>query len=221
MEHASYKAVLFDLDGTLLNTLDDLAESMNATLMSMGFGIHDVSAYKLMIGEGARNLACHALPEEVRKDERVVAECTRRMNEEYLRRWFIKTKPYEGIPELLDELTKKSFALAVLSNKPHAFVELNVQKYLSKWCFRSVIGARDGVPVKPDPFSAHKIAKDLNISPADFLYLGDSGIDMQTAHAAGMCAVGVLWGFRDEQELRSNRAQILLTQPKELLLYIN
>lgn len=221
MKYASYRAVLFDLDGTLLDTIDDLAESMNVSLRSMGFGVHDISAYKLMIGEGARNLAWHALPEEIRDDEEVVSECMRRMKEEYLQRWFIKTKPYDGIPELLDELAKKAFSLAVLSNKPHFFVELNVQRYLSKWQFKSVIGAKDGVPVKPDPFSALKIASDLKMRPEEFLFLGDSGIDMQTARAAGMYPVGALWGFRYEEELRSNGAQLLLSKPEELLKYIN
>ncbi|MFH1829930.1 MAG: HAD family hydrolase [Pseudomonadota bacterium] len=219
--HASYRAVLFDLDGTLLDTIDDLAESMNATLDAMGLGTHDTFAYKLMIGDGMDKPARRALPKHARDDDRTVAECVRRMNDEYSKRWFIKTTPYKGIPELLDELAKKSMPMAVLSNKPHDFVKLNVQKFFLNWHFASVIGARNGIPIKPDPYSALEIASDLKVPASDFLFLGDSDIDMKTARAARMCPVGVLWGFRDEEELRSSGAEMLLTKPLDLLQYID
>lgn len=211
-----YKAVIFDLDGTLLNTIDDLSNSMNAVLEKWGFPIHDTETYKYFIGNGIRNLVSNALPEDKRGDETVDA-CLAGMRQEYEKRWAEKTGPYEGIPELLDALTAKGVKMAILSNKADEFTKKIVHRLLPGWKFEAVFGERPSVPRKPDPTAVREIAGLLGLTSRDFLYLGDSGTDMQTAKAAGIYAVGALWGFRKEDELVSDGADALIKHPLELL----
>jgi phosphoglycolate phosphatase len=213
----AFSAVLFDLDGTLLDTLDDIADSVNASLAAMDHPTHEVGAYKLMIGEGVRHLASCALPASACDDESAIDELLIRIRDEYARRWNVKTRPYDGIPELLDELAGLGMRVAILSNKPHEFTMLNVKELLPRWSFDAVIGQMDGVPVKPDPSQAIEIAKQLGIEASRFLYLGDSGVDMKTALAAGMFPVGALWGFREREELLENGAKALVAAPMELV----
>jgi len=212
-----FDAILFDLDGTLLDTLEDIADSVNAALAAMDHPAHDVPAYKLMIGEGVRHLASSALPARIRDDDSAIDELLMRIRDEYARRWNVKTRPYEGIPELLDWLSARRIKTAILSNKPHEFTELGVRELLPSWRFDAIIGQRDGVPQKPDPSQAIEIARTLEIDPQKFLYLGDSGVDMQTARAAGMFPVGALWGFREKQELVANGARKIIASPMELV----
>ena len=213
---SKFKAVLFDLDGTLLNTLDDLADSMNASLKRFGFPSHPVDTYKYLIGDGLRNLVLRALPEQNR-DETTINKIADAEREEYGRNWANKTHPYEGVPELLDALTDRKIAICVLSNKPDDFTHIIVQKFLSNWKFAAVQGQNKYTPVKPDPTGANQIAQRLGLAPADFLYVGDSNTDMQTANAAGMFPVGVLWGFRPKDELMQAGAKALIERPEDLL----
>ncbi|AEE91784.1 HAD-superfamily hydrolase, subfamily IA,variant 3 [Tepidanaerobacter acetatoxydans Re1] len=214
-----YKAIIFDLDGTLLDTLEDLANSMNQVLKSQGLPIHEIEKYKQFVGSGMYNLALRALPLD-KRDESFIKHCQNLMQEEYKKRWADTTKPYEGIPELLDRLTTLGCKKAVLSNKPHEFTQLIVKKLLERWSFDAVFGERPGVPRKPNPAGALEIAKLLDIPPKEFIYLGDSGIDMNTAKSAGMYAVGVLWGFRDADELMENGADLIIKTPIELFSVI-
>jgi phosphoglycolate phosphatase len=170
-----------------------------------------------MIGEGVRHLASCALPETVRDDEAAIDELLIRIRDEYAKRWNTKTRPYDGIPEMLDELAGLGIRVAILSNKPHEFTMLGVKELLPKWSFDAVVGQRDGVPVKPDPSQAIEIAKQLGIEAQRFLYLGDSGVDMKTAKAAGMFPVGALWGFREREELLESGAKALISTPMELI----
>jgi len=202
-----YEAVLFDLDGTLLDTLRDLADSMNSALKSMGFPIHAVEKYKYFVGDGMYNLVLRTLPPGIR-EESIIKECLAKMNDEYGKRWADTTRPYDGIPELLDRLDGLGLKKAVLSNKPHDFTKLS---------FDVVLGQREGVPKKPDPAAALEIVDKLDIPPEKFLYLGDTNTDMKTANAAGMYAVGVLWGFREADELTENGARVLIKSPMDLL----
>jgi phosphoglycolate phosphatase len=211
-----YKAILFDLDGTLLDTLEDLANSMNSVLSSLGFPTHEVSRYKGFVGEGVEYLAYCALPENHRGQE-MVSRCMALMREAYRERWAEKTCSYPGIPELLDELSRQGIKMAILSNKPDDFTQLIVAKFLSRWKFQCVMGAQDSLPKKPDPTAALKISKRLGLVPGDFLYLGDTKIDMKTAADAGMYPVGALWGFRSQEELLENGARILIKHPTDLL----
>ncbi len=212
----SYRAVIFDLDGTLLNTLQDIADSTNTGLSKLGYPRHETEAYKLLVGEGREALALHALPEGHR-DDATVDKLVAFINEEYGQHWADNTRPYPGIPQLLDELVRKKIRLAVLSNKAHEFTELMVTQMLSSWHFDAVVGASSALPKKPNPAGALQIARDLCIHPAGFLYLGDSGIDMETAVRAGMYGVGALWGFRSAGELLASGAKALIETPERLL----
>ncbi len=211
-----YKAVIFDLDGTLLDTIDDLGDSMNSVLERHGYPMHDLGAYKYFVGNGMRNLVERALPED-KRDSASIGLALMEMRDEYAKRWADKTRPYPGIPALLDALTMKGIKLAVLSNKLDRFSNDIVKKLLPDWNFYPVYGEREGVPIKPNPAGALEIAQILGLSPEEFLYLGDTGTDMKTAVSAGMYAIGVLWGFRDAGELMNNGANMLITDPLEIL----
>ncbi|MFZ5643731.1 MAG: HAD family hydrolase [Bacillota bacterium] len=211
-----YKAVLFDLDGTLLDTIQDIAESMNEVLGYYNFPLHHVEAYKYFVGDGVEELARRVLPEGSR-DPETVSGFVSAMRREYAARWQKNTRPYVGVPELLDALAARGIKISVLSNKPDEFTKIMVAGLLSRWNFEPVLGARPSVPKKPDPAGALEIATQLSLSPGEFLYLGDTGTDMKTANAAGMYPVGVLWGFRTAEELVACGAKILIKKPLELL----
>jgi len=211
-----FQAVLFDLDGTLLDTLDDLANSMNSVLRGWGFPEHGREQYKVFVGDGVENLVRRSLPED-RREEARVAEGVAAMREEYTKRWAELTQPYPGIPDLLDGLSQRGVRMAVLSNKPDDFAKLMVAALLPQWRFEAVLGVRPGVPRKPDPGAALEIAKGLGVEPAAFLYLGDTNTDMKTAVSAGMFPVGALWGFRPGHELTANGAKRLIQNPPDLL----
>jgi len=211
-----FQAAVFDLDGTLLDTLSDIADSMNAALGRMGFPGHETAAYRYLTGDGARALAERSLPESAR-DEATITACVEALRREYAGRWGKKTRPYPGVPELLAGLVRRRLKLSVLSNKLDEFARRAVHDFLPGFDFSFVFGARADIPPKPNPAGALLIARGLNFSPADIIYLGDTGVDMQTAVRAGMYPVGALWGFRDEQELRENGARVLLNSPPELL----
>lgn len=213
------KAVLFDLDGTLLNTLNDLADSMNAVLLKRGYAVHGEEEYRYFIGNGIKNLVIRSLPSDI-DDQDIIEQCFSEMKEEYSRRIIDKTKPYEGIREMLGGLIKKGIKVSVLSNKRDENTKYIISKLLPEYRFDAVFGERPGVPKKPDPAAALEIARLLGVSPDEMLYLGDSGVDMKTANAAGMWAVGALWGFRGEAELRENGARSLVHSPLEVLQLI-
>lgn len=212
-----YKAVLFDLDGTLLDTLADLADSMNAALAREGMPTHPAEAYRYFVGDGVANLVRRAVPADRRDDRPLGENLAAAMRAEYRRRWDAKTRPYDGVPELLAELARRGLRTAVLSNKPHESTCLCVGKLLAFHRFGAVQGVADGVPLKPDPAGALGIADRLDVAPADFLYVGDTGTDMRTAVAAGMYAVGALWGFRPADELAAAGARKLIERPADLL----
>ncbi|MCD4824445.1 MAG: HAD family hydrolase [Phycisphaerae bacterium] len=210
-----FKAVLFDLDGTLLDTLDDLADAVNAALAGQGLPTHPVEAYKIFVGNGAVTLVTRTLPEDQRTEENIAA-CYKEFQAEYQKRWDAKTQPYEGIADMLTALTARGLKLTVLSNKPHDFTQLCVKRYFGDTPFEIVQGVADDCLPKPDPAGAKAVAAKLDISPEEFLYVGDTNTDMQTANAAGMYAVGVTWGFRSAEELTEHGAKTLIDHPSEL-----
>jgi phosphoglycolate phosphatase len=214
-----FRALLFDLDGTLLDTLEDLAGSMNRVLARRGWPVHEADSFRYFVGDGARVLVLRALPEEHR-DEASIAACLADFREDYDRNWRVKTQPYAGVAEMLDELERRGLPKAVLSNKPHDFTTRCVSELLPRWRFEPVLGLRDDRAAKPDPGGALEIAGLLGISPEEFLYVGDTSIDMETAQAAGMHPVGVLWGFRPKEELERSGARTLLAHPMELLRWL-
>ena len=213
-------AVIFDLDGTLLDTLADIADAMNAALEKMGFPAHDTAAYRYLTGDGARVMAERSHPAAAR-DPLTVESCIREFRSEYDRRWGTKTRPYPGIPELLSELSRRGLEFSVLSNKLEEFVRRAVRDFFPGFKFSPVLGAKPGLPPKPDPAGALDIARELGVAPARIVYLGDTGVDMLTAVRAGMFPVGALWGFRDEKELRENGARAVINSPRELLRYVD
>ena len=214
------EAVIFDLDGTLLDTLEDLADSMNAVLLDRGFPTHPLEAYRYFVGEGVEKLVCRALPDAMATDEFVLT-CVEAMEAEYGRRWANKTMAYPGIPPLLDTLTNLEIPMAVLSNKPEKFTRLAVSEFLKRWPFYSVSGARPDLPKKPDPSGALAIAADLAVETHRCLYLGDTATDMRTATRAGMYAVGATWGFRPRDELLAAGARSLADDPLDILEFFD
>ena len=211
-----FNAVVFDLDGTLLDTLADIAGAVNSALASLGLPPHPVDAYRHFVGEGIVVLARRVLPAH-RQSEADVKTCLNAIIREYGRGLLVNTRPYDGIPELLDALAQKQIPIAVASNKPHNLTLRSVETLFRGVQFGAVLGERKGVAPKPDPAVAIEAASLLGVAPAQCLYAGDSGIDMQTAVAAGMFPVGALWGFRDKEELISNGAKALIQHPLELL----
>ena len=215
----SYKAVVFDLDGTLLDTLDDLADSMNAALTEAGFAPHPTEAYKTFVGDGMDMLARRTLPAESRTDE-LAAKMLAAMRKQYAVRWADKTKPYDGICEMLTALVENGLKITVLSNKPDDYTKLCVERFLGEYNFDIIQGVADDCPAKPDPTGAKNISQKLGLAVENILYLGDTNTDMLTAKAAGMRAVGVTWGFRSAEELKANGARTLIDHPLELLKLI-
>lgn len=215
----TFDSVLFDLDGTLLDTLDDLADSMNNSLTKHNLPAHPTEAYKTFVGDGVEILTRRALGDAY--EEALAATVLEGMKAEYAKRWDNKTKPYDGICEMLTSLSQKGLKLAVLSNKPHNFTKLCVERFLGDFAFDIVQGVSDDCPAKPDPSGALMVAKTLDVSPEKFAYLGDTNTDMKTANAAGMFSIGVTWGFRSAEELLENGAKALINHPSELLKIIS
>ena len=209
------RAIIFDLDGTLLDTLDDIADSVNRMLNEEGLPTHTVDAYRFFIGDGWRMLVSRALPEDQRSDERIEF-CSARSREIYHENWNRKTRAYAGIADLMEGLQEKGIPRAVLSNKPHDFALRYAEAYLGRWKFEAILGYSDRFPPKPDPTAALEIAARIGVAPANFLFVGDSAVDMQTAHAAGMHAVGAAWGFRGAEELKSSGCHTLVHHPLEI-----
>jgi phosphoglycolate phosphatase len=208
------RAVLFDLDGTLADSLADLANATNWALVQLGCPAHPTESYRYFVGDGARELCVRALPAD---KQNLVDETLRLMRERYDAHCFDVTKLYTGIPELISALAERHHRLAVLSNKPDVFTKRMIAHYFQPSPFTVVRGQLPNVPLKPDPTAALQIAQDLSVPSAQWLYLGDTNTDMRTARAAGMHPVGVLWGFRDREELTASGAEHIVAKPEELL----
>lgn len=212
----SFKAMVFDLDGTLLDTLEDIKDSVNAVLNEMGLSGYSSEQYRYFVGQGMKILSRRVLPEKMRR-EPVIKKFAGKVKEEYGRRWADRTKPYDGIPEALDHLSAMGISLNVLSNKPEEFVKPAVDHYFKNIRFARVLGSSPGRPNKPDPAGALHIAGSLSLSSEECAFIGDTHTDMETAVAAGMFPVGVLWGFRTEEELKTAGAAEVVRRPEELL----
>jgi len=215
----NYSAIIFDLDGTLLNTIDDLAFSMNFVLKQHGFPVHPVEKYKYFVGNGMDNLVQRVLP-SFNADELAVKTFLEEFQNKYNENWHNYTKPYTKIDELLKSLEDLGIKMSVLSNKADRFTQIMIDYFFGLNRFEFVYGARVGIPKKPDPTGALEIVKSSNILPASFLYLGDSGVDMQTANSAGMYALGATWGFREADELIANGVKQLIYNPMEIVKLI-
>lgn len=218
-EYMEFKAIIFDLDGTLLDTLEDLADAGNRVLAQAGLPVHSTDSYRYFVGDGLISLIQRILPEEMRTAEEV-QRMALAFRDVYATNWNAKTKPYEGIEDMLATLQGRGLPMNILSNKPDDFTKVCVKEFFKESSFAHVLGNRDGVPKKPDPQGALKIASLLNLQPAEILYLGDTATDMKTAVRAGMLPVGALWGFRPERELEESGAKHLVGQPEDVVRLI-
>lgn len=211
----TFDAVLFDMDGTILDTLADIGESMNRVLILHGFAPHPLEAYRYFVGEGSAVLVEKALPDAARTPD-IIRKCLSAYQEDYGRHWRVHTRLYPGIAELLDALVDRNVRMAILSNKFHEFTRQCYEHFLGRWPFDPVLGIREGIARKPDPAAALEIAEHLAVASARILYVGDTAVDMQTAVSAGMFPVGVLWGFRGREELLANGARFLAEHPIQI-----
>jgi phosphoglycolate phosphatase len=210
------RAVMFDLDGTLLDTLADLGAAANEALRARAFPEHDLAFYRHAVGDGARNLALRSLPATAR-DAAAIDALFADMRANYARNWRHKTRPYDGIPALLAALRAAGCTMAILSNKPDDMTQACVNHFFPDSAFAAVRGVVKDGPLKPDPAGALDIVNRLGIPGEAWLYMGDTNTDMQTARAAGLFAVGCTWGFRDRAELVAAGADAIVDRPEELL----
>jgi phosphoglycolate phosphatase len=209
------QAILFDLDGTLIDSLADLAGAINRMLVEHGYPARDLEVFPEYIGDGVRQLVWRALPEHARTEE-VIDACLRDYQRHYESGWHDQTVVYEGMMETLTELKARGLKLGCISNKPHRFTTLCCDYFFPAGTFEIVLGQRDEVPRKPHPAGALEAAAALGVDVTRCAYVGDSGIDMSFAKNAGMFGIGVSWGFRSVQELNAHGAQVIVHQPREL-----
>ena len=211
-----YKAAIFDLDGTLIDSLADLADSANEMLAGFGFPRHDLDKYRYFVGNGSRKLIERCLPAEKAADSAFVDEALAKYKLCYDRNLTHKTVCYEGIMDMLTALQAKHIPLGICTNKHQSAADIIVDKLFPKDMFVSVIGDCKDMPRKPDPKKVLLIAAKMGVKPADVAYFGDTSVDMDTANNAGMLPIGVTWGFRPQEELVEHGAKILLDTPMEL-----
>lgn len=211
--------VIFDLDGTLLNTIVDLANSTNYALSQMGFPTHEVNEYNFFVGNGINKLFERALPEGEKTEENI-----RKVREEFLKHYDShntdRSTPYPGIPELLAALQEKGIKLAVASNKYQAATRKLIAHFFPTIRFTEVFGQREGIKVKPDPTIVYDILAKANLSKEETLYVGDSGVDMQTAINSGVTACGVTWGFRPRTELEKFSPDHIADKAEDILSFL-
>jgi phosphoglycolate phosphatase len=213
------KAVIFDLDGTLIDSLEDIAINANKVLEQLHCPTHSLEQYKYFVGDGAKVLIQNAMPKYISQE--YLQEALALFIEYYEKNLHTKTKLYDGIRELLNILVEQNIPIAVLSNKPDKFTKLYVEKLLGDIPFVVVSAQKEGVEKKPHPIGAFEIAKKFQIEPKNIYFVGDTATDMKTAKNANMIAVGVSWGFRGIQELEKNGADFIIRTPEELLTKIN
>jgi phosphoglycolate phosphatase len=211
-----FSAILFDLDGTLIDSVADIAASANRTLAALGYPPQPERDYFYHVGDGVFNLFRRALPPAAVTED-LVRRCVDIYVADYGANWHVQTRPFPGVAELLDAAVRLGLRLGVLSNKPHEFTLRCVEHFLPNWRFDQVLGAGEAFPHKPDPAAALHIASAMNLRPADFLYVGDTATDMQTARNAGMYPVAALWGYRTREELEAAGASVLAAGPAEVI----
>ncbi len=212
----SCKGVIFDLDGTLVNSLEDIADAANATLKKHQFKPHPVESYRYFVGDGLQVLIERIIPRQER-DHETIALLMAGFKEFYQDGWHKKSRLYDGVESMIDILWKRGVKLGVLSNKPHHFTELVVGRFFPSHIFTCVQGQIDGIPNKPDPAGAFLIADQLDLSAGEIVFVGDTATDIKTGKGAGMETIGVTWGFRDRLELMENGADTIISDPQDII----
>ncbi len=210
-----FKGIIFDLDGTLVNSLEDISDAMNSVLTGLKYPAHSYDTYQYFIGSGLRNLVSKALPESNNSEDQIEI-CFECMINEYRKVCTIKTKPYEGIVALLDDLVSRNIKLAVFSNKADELTK-KIAEEIFPGHFNIAVGLITEALKKPNPFKALEISKNWNLKSEEIIFVGDSDIDMQTAINANMFSVGVSWGYRTEEELIASGAKVVINNPFDLI----
>lgn len=210
------KLIIFDLDGTLLNTLEDLADAANHVLAQHGLPTHPVDAYRYFVGNGMPTLIHRILPEG-QKEGALYETCFKEFLEYYTLHMHDKTSVYEGLTETLEQLQAKGIKLAVATNKVHTALKPLMDAYFPSIHWNALYGQRPGIPVKPDPQIVFDILEATHCTQEETLYLGDTNVDIATAHGADLKAVGVLWGYRPRTELEEAGADYIIETPEEIL----
>lgn len=210
------KLVIFDLDGTLLDTLKDLADACNHALEMCGCPHRTLDEYRHLIGGGVTKLLRHALPSEKQSDE-MVQKMRSYFLPYYRENICVSTRPYDGIEELLETLSDAGIKLAIASNKFQTGTETLAENLLGRFEFIKVLGQREGCPVKPDPQIIRDVMTEIpDLKPEEVVYCGDSDVDMMTGHNAGIRSIGVSWGFRGKEELQACNPWIVVDSPAEI-----
>ena len=213
------KAIIFDLDGTLIDSLEDIAVCMNQVLEELNLPTHKIDDYKYFVGGGISILVDNALDKNTSDETKQLV--TEKFKIVYDQKLHAKTLPYDGIYDLLDELKKLDFKIGILSNKPHEFTIAYASNLFSKYDMKEVHGQKAHIAKKPDPIAAIQIAQNFDVPCEEVYFVGDTMVDMQTAVNAKMIGIGVLWGFRDEEELMSNGATFVVKHPLDILDIVN
>ena len=216
MDEKMKKLVLFDLDGTLINSIDDLADSTNYALQQCGLPLHTVDEYKYFVGNSVDPLIRRALPEEEKENQELFDRVKKIYLSYYAAHSKDKTRPYPGISDLLSRCNKAGVLVAVVSNKPDDITADVVRYYFPQIHFAATMGPKEGIPKKPDPAGVREVLRITGIALEDALYVGDTWVDMQTAQNSGVQSCGVLWGFRTRQELVENHADFIAANAAEL-----
>lgn len=214
------RAVIFDLDGTLSDSIASLKYCGDRALAPFGYGPFPESDYKYFVGDGAANLVRRALRKAGDEKLRHFEEAFALYKRYFAADCMYQVKPYDGIPELLAALGERGIRKAVLSNKPHAQTMEVIRTLFGEGCFEVIQGQTDGIPIKPDPAGVYVILEKLGLTAADILYLGDTATDMKTGKSAGAFTVGALWGFRDRRELEEAQADAIIAHPLELMEFV-
>ena len=215
-----FKAVIFDLDGTLLNSLQDIADSVNSVLKRFDYPTHNLDDYRIFVGDGIRKLVKRAFPVDSFQNFSLDYFVNETISE-YHQFCDRKTILYDGIQEVLSTLSELQISISICTNKPQIMAEKAVQNNLSNWTFEHVIGIDKSTPLKPDPSGANRIIESQSIERNNFLFVGDSDTDMATAWNARISGIAVSWGFRKKQELLNSSALAVIDHPLELLEYFN
>ncbi len=211
-----FHAAIFDLDGTLLDTIEDLGAAMNRTLLHYGFPALPLEHHKRSIGNGVRKYAERSIPEKSLSDA-LLDEFTARMKKDYRENSMVLTKPFDGILPLLDKMQEKGILISVLTNKVDAFAKEMVAHYFKGYDFKLVVGEREGIPKKPNPRMANFILGNLGVTPCKAVFIGDSIYDIQTGRNAGMFTIGAAWGYQPKELLLKENPTYLLDTPFDLL----
>ena len=214
------KTVIFDLDGTLLDSIHSIKYCTDLVMEKYGYGPFSVKQYQYFVGDGAANLIKRALTAGGDTTLSHFEEAFAAYKEIFKEHCMYQVKPYDGIKELLSSLTERGIFLCVLSNKPHAETINVIETFFGKGYFDVILGQTEQIPIKPSPEGVFHILQQLKVVPEDTLYLGDTATDMKTGKSAGLFTVGALWGFRDYQELSDNHADAIIDRPQQLLEYL-